>query len=60
MYLNDAFRGQIETSVYDNNTTAADAEKAIEKAISDGNQVIFTTTPVFLAASIKAAVNHRM
>ena len=59
MYLNDAFRGQIETSVYDNNTTAADAEKAIEKAIRDGNQVIFTTTPVFLAASIKAAVNHR-
>lgn len=59
MYLNDAFRGQIETSVYDNNPTAAAAEKAIEKAISDGNQVIFTTTPVFLAASIKAAVNHR-
>ena len=59
MYLKDAFHGQVQTSVYDNNTTTEDAAAAIEKAIADGNRIIFTTTPVFLAPSIKAAVNHR-
>lgn len=59
MYLKDAFHGQVQTSVYDNNMTTEDAAAAIEKAIADGNQIIFTTTPVFLAPSIKAAVNHR-
>ena len=59
LYLKDAFHGQVQTSVYDNNATAEEASASIEKAIADGNQIIFTTTPVFLSASIKAAVNHR-
>ena len=59
MYLKDAFHGRVQTSVYDNNATPEDASASIEKAIADGNQIIFTTTPVFLSSSIKAAVNHR-
>ncbi|MCD8332547.1 MAG: BMP family ABC transporter substrate-binding protein [Clostridiales bacterium] len=58
MYLNDAFHGRIETTAYENNATAEDAAKAIEQAISDGNTILFTTSPIFLSASIKAAVDH--
>ncbi|MCC8029597.1 MAG: BMP family ABC transporter substrate-binding protein [Lachnospiraceae bacterium] len=58
MYVNDIFHGEVETAAYENNFTDADAQSAIEQAISDGNTIIFTTTPVFLAASIKAAINH--
>lgn len=58
MYLKDAFHGEIETSVYDNNADSQQALAAIERAIADGNTVIFTTTPEFLSASRKAAINH--
>ncbi|MCD8217733.1 MAG: BMP family ABC transporter substrate-binding protein [Clostridiales bacterium] len=58
MYVNDTFHGRIQTTAYENNATAADAQTAIEKAIADGNTIIFTTNPIFLSASIKAAVDH--
>lgn len=31
---------------------------AIEQAIADGNEMIFTTSPEFLSASLRVAVNH--
>ncbi|MCC8081689.1 MAG: BMP family ABC transporter substrate-binding protein [Lachnospiraceae bacterium] len=58
MYVNDIFHGEVETTSYENNADDADALAAIEQAIADGNTIIFTTTPVFLTASIKAAINH--
>lgn len=58
MYLRDAFHGEVETTAYDNNANSTEALAAIEQAISDGNKVIFTTTPEFLSASRKAAINH--
>ncbi|MCD7982133.1 MAG: BMP family ABC transporter substrate-binding protein [Clostridiales bacterium] len=58
MYVNDVFHGEVITSAYENNITDADALSAIERAIADGNTVIFTTTPVFLTASIKSAIEH--
>lgn len=58
MHLDDAFHGQILTTAYENNATAEDAARAIEQAIAEGNTIIFTTSPVFLSASIKATVDH--
>ncbi|MCD8365267.1 MAG: BMP family ABC transporter substrate-binding protein [Clostridiales bacterium] len=58
MYVNDIFHGEVVTTAYENNVNDADALAAIERAIADGNTIIFTTTPIFLAASIKAAINH--
>lgn len=58
MYLKDAFHGTVTTTAYDNNANGEEALASIEKAISEGNTIIFTTTPEFLSASVKAAVNH--
>lgn len=58
MYLEDAFHGQIQTTAYDGITNNEQALDAIEQAIRAGNKIIFTTTPEFLPASLKAAVNH--
>ncbi len=58
MHVEDAFSGAVHTTAYENNATEEDAEAAIEQAIADGNTIIFTTSPLFLAASIKAAAEH--
>jgi basic membrane lipoprotein Med (substrate-binding protein (PBP1-ABC) superfamily) len=58
LYLNDAFHGRIHTTAYDNITDSAQALDAIEQAIASGSKMIFTTSPEFLPASLKAAVNH--
>ena len=43
---------------YDFMDSSEEALAAIERAIDDGNKIIFTTTPVFLSPSMKAAINH--
>lgn len=58
LYLKDAFHGQVKTTAYEGIMNNDDALKAIEQAIAEGNKMIFTTTPEFLTASLKAAVNH--
>lgn len=58
MYLDDAFHGNLRTRAWDGIENNEQALDAIEEAIADGNQMIFTTTPEFLSASLKAAVNH--
>ena len=56
-HIQTVYRDRIETSVY---TRAMDIDPllAIEQAISDGNILIFTTSPRFLQASLRAAVDH--
>ena len=44
-------------SYYDANTTE-ECEKRIEQAVSDGAQVVFTTSPPLSRATLKAAVKH--
>jgi basic membrane lipoprotein Med (substrate-binding protein (PBP1-ABC) superfamily) len=41
-----------------NTNDPAESTSVIEKAIADGNDIIFTTTPKLLNASLKAAVDH--
>ncbi len=58
MYVEEVFGASVQTSVYENNADGESALAAIDRAIADGNTIIFTTTPVFLTASIKAAALH--
>lgn len=58
LYLKDAFHGRVRTKAYDNISDTEDAVAAIEQAIADGNEMIFTTSPEFLSASLRVAVNH--
>ena len=44
-------------SYYDANTPEL-AEKTIEQAVADGAQVVFTTAPPLIRATLKAAVKH--
>lgn len=60
LHLEQKFPDRIHTSAYSNvnpNDTKA-AVAVIEEAIADGNEIIFTTTPKLLKASLKAAVDH--
>ncbi len=57
LYVEDVFRDRAHTSVYDN-VTEENAADVLEQAIGDGNTILFTTSPIFLSASIKAAADH--
>lgn len=57
MHLQQTFEDQISTACYDN-ATEENAEELLEKAIAEGNNLIFTTSPPLLKASLKAAIEH--
>ncbi len=57
LYVEDVFRGRVQTCVYDN-VTEEDISDVLEQAIEDGNTILFTTSPLFLSASIKAGADH--
>ena len=56
-HLEHALDGRITTTCYDNQSPET-ALSTIEAAIEAGNQIIFTTTPRLMEASLKAAVAH--
>lgn len=53
-----AFDGQVETICLDHADTEEAAEKAIDAAITDGSDLIFTTSPRLLNASVRAALEN--
>ena len=57
MHVQRVFGDDICTSAYFN-AMEGDPAQVIEQAISDGNTVIFTTSPRLLPASLRAAVEH--
>lgn len=57
MHLEEAFPDQLKTSVYIR-ADYANEETVIEKAIADGNRIIFTTSPVLYNASLKVAIRN--
>lgn len=57
MHLEQTFPDEV-TTVYYENVTEQTIEPYLEKAVSDGCNLIFTTTPVFAQASVKAAIAH--
>lgn len=56
--LDDSFDGRVTTRVYDNIRVGEDDDETLERAISEGAQVVFTTTPKLMPASLRAAVHH--
>ncbi|MGN0250204.1 MAG: BMP family ABC transporter substrate-binding protein [Oliverpabstia sp.] len=57
MHLEEAFADQISTTCY-NNATEENAEELLNQAIDDGNNLIFTTSPPLMKASLKVAIEH--
>ena len=56
-YLEKRFPDQVSTRAYVN-ADLDNIEEVLESAVADGHQVIFTTSPIFLKATLKAAVDH--
>ena len=50
--------GTITTAVYDGAAPGKNCMEVIEQAVSDGCQVIFTTSPRFLDSSIRACIRY--
>lgn len=57
LHLEQTFPEEVETSYYAN-ITQETIEQTIESAIKDGCNIIFTTTPAFTQASVKAAIDN--
>lgn len=57
LHLEQAFENEVETVCYENVTTK-NISRTIQKAIKDGCNLIFTTTPSFASASVKAAIKN--
>ncbi|MGN1166201.1 MAG: BMP family ABC transporter substrate-binding protein [Lachnospiraceae bacterium] len=57
LHLEQRFPEEIVTACYEN-VTLDTIEDTLEEAISQGCNLIFTTTPVFAQASVKAAIAH--
>ncbi len=58
LYLEDRMKDSISTRVYDGIRTGDGSMAAIEQAVADGCQVIFTTSPRFLNSSIRASIRY--
>ncbi len=57
-YIEAVFGDRITVQSYFNASTAEQAELAIETAVAEGAQVVFTTSPPLSRATLKAAVAH--
>lgn len=57
LHLEQTFPEEVSTCYYDN-ATQDNIDEILEKAIEDGSDIIFTTTPVMVQASVKAAIAH--
>ncbi len=56
-HIEETFSDEVSTAAY-NNITQESAAETIEKAIGEGCNVVFSTTPAFVMGSVKAAIAH--
>lgn len=57
MHLEQKFPDEVTTICYDN-ITADTISECLKQAVADGCNIIFTTTPAFAPASVKAAISN--
>ncbi len=57
LHLDQTFSDEVTTMYYEN-VTKDDIDAAIQDAIGKKCDIIFTTTPTFVPASVKAAIEH--
>ncbi|MCH5344564.1 MAG: BMP family ABC transporter substrate-binding protein [Acetatifactor sp.] len=58
LYLENTFPEQVETTAFENIVAGENDQEKMEQAIEEGYQVIFTTSPVMMPASLKIAANY--
>ena len=58
LHLQENLGEIIETSTYVTNGVSDSSDNILEEVCSDGNDIIFTTTPKLIKASVKVAANH--
>ncbi len=56
-HVQRVFQDKITTTTY-YNALEQGAEETLERAIADGNTILFTTSPRLLPASLRAAIDH--
>lgn len=57
LHLEQAFSDEVSTLYYDN-VTVENIGETLEQAVGENCNIIFTTTPAFASASVKAAIAH--
>ena len=57
LHLEQTFADEVDTLYYEN-VTQENVDDYIAKAIEEGCNIVFTTTPAFAQASVKAAIEH--
>ena len=58
LYLENVFPGQVETDSFENIVAGKNDLERMEQAIEDGYNLLFTTSPVMIPASLKIAANY--
>lgn len=58
MYLGQCFDGEVKTRAYENAATEEQVLAAIDQAVEDGCNVIFTVAPQMAATSVKAVIRY--
>ena len=58
LYLDNVFPGQVETEPFDNIVAGENDLEKMEQAVKEGYNLLFTTSPVMIKASLKIAANH--
>lgn len=58
MYIEEQFKGKVETISYNDVSQGSRLEAVLEEATDKKCDIIFTTTPQFLEGSIKAALKY--
>jgi len=56
--LDTVFAGKVETAAYHGAVAGQNADALVEQAIAEGANVVFTTSPKLVRASLRAAVRH--
>ena len=56
--LDTVFEGKVETAAYFNAVSGQNADELVEQAIAEGADIVFTTSPKLVGASLRAAVKH--
>lgn len=57
-YLDDFFNGVVKTEKFENCGSQAELASAIDKAVADKNEMIFTTSPTMMTETLKAAIHY--
>ena len=56
--LDAVFPGKVETTAYFNAVPGENADALVEQAIAEGADIVFTTSPKLVGASLRSAVKH--